>query len=184
MTQPTPDHAPPADFAPQDETHRQMVHWLGNLDALVVRLEAEGWTPWARDTARSVVDFFSQAGRQHHADEEKLVFPLLVGRGNAELDAQVERLQQDHGWIEENWLELMSQLRPVAEGFTTYDADLLRQVSDVFTALLREHIELEETSVYPAARATLAQHRAGVAHRTGGGQPVNPALAPEPFMPR
>jgi len=168
----SPDVGEVTGTEPLDATHVQMLHWLEQLGELVEHLEATGWDTWSRDRAGAVIHFFSQTGRQHHAEEERFVFPLLVNRGDAAMDAHVERLLQDHGWLEENWLELLSQLRPVAEGFGGYEVDLLRHASNVYEALLKEHIELEETLVYPAARATAALHREGLRHRRGATEGV------------
>jgi hemerythrin-like domain-containing protein len=64
----------------------------------------------------------------------------------------VRRLQQDHGWLEEDWLELQPQLRAVVEGYAWYDLEFLRAAVPVFTELYRDHIALEENIVYPESR--------------------------------
>ena len=64
------------------------------------------------------------------------------------------RLRQDQGWLEENWREVLAQLQPVAQGFGGYDIDMLRHASDVYAALLLEHLALEQGHVFPAARAS------------------------------
>jgi hemerythrin-like domain-containing protein len=137
-----------------DDTHAQMRHWLGELQTLVNHLEDRGWDTWARDHARSVIDFFSNTARQHHADVDRQVCPLVAGRGDDSLDTHIDRLRQDQGWLEENWREVMAQLQPVAEGFGGYDIDMLRHAADVYAALLLEHLALEQGTVFPAARAS------------------------------
>jgi hypothetical protein len=69
----------------------------------------------------------------------------------------VQRLQQGHGWLEEDWIELQPQLRAVAEGYDWYDPDCLRAAAPVFTELYLEHIALEENSVYPESRRRKAR---------------------------
>jgi hemerythrin-like domain-containing protein len=135
-------------------THEQMRYWLGELQSLVNHMEDRGWDTWARDHARSVIDFFSHTARQHHIDVDRQVFPLIAGRGDASLEASVDRLRQDQGWLEENWREVLAQLQPVAEGFGGYDVDMLRHAADVYAALLLEHLALEQGQVFPAARAS------------------------------
>jgi hemerythrin-like domain-containing protein len=137
-----------------DATHDQMRYWLGELQSLVHHMEDRGWDTWARDHARSVIDFFSHTARQHHADVDRQVLPLVVGRGDEFIDISVDRLRQDQGWLEENWREVLAQLQPVAEGFGGYDIDMLRHASDVYAALLIEHLALEKGLVFPAARAS------------------------------
>ena len=68
------------------------------------------------------------------------VFPSLLTSGDAVLVQHVHRLQQDHGWLEEDWLELQPQLRAVVEGYNWYDLDFLRAAVPVFTdAVPRPH---------------------------------------------
>jgi len=139
-----------------DRTHRRMLDVLADLAQLVIHLEAHGVDAAARRSAAAICRFFAGAARQHHADEETLVFPALVRGGDAALIQQVLRLQQDHGWLEEDWLELAPQLQAVAQGYSWYELDGLRHAVSVFAALYHEHIALEESMIYPEARRLLA----------------------------
>ena len=65
------------------------------------------------------------------------------------------RLQQDHDWLEEDWMELAPHIAAVANGQLGYDLDLLREGAATFTALSHDHIALEESCIYPQARAQL-----------------------------
>jgi hemerythrin-like domain-containing protein len=114
--------------------------------------------------AKEVVHFFSTTARQHHEDEERRVFPKLPSGGDADLVQAVLRLQQDHHWLEEDWMELLPQIDAVANGQTWYDLDTLREGVEVFAALSHDHVELEEACIYPQARAQLD---AGERHEMG-----------------
>ena len=135
-----------------DQTHRQILHRLDQLALLLGALEAAAVDEPARALATDICQFFDASARPHHAAEEALVFPGLLASGDAALVQHVQRLQQDHGWLEEDWLELSPQLRAVGEGQNWYDLDAFRAATVVFTALYREHIALEESIVYPASR--------------------------------
>ena len=149
-------------FQALDETHRQVMETLGQLNLLVERLASEGPDEAARVLAGEICTFFDGTARSHHAAEEQIVFPSLLSSGDEELVAHVHRLQQDHGWLEEDWLELGPQLRAVAEGYNWYDLDVLRSAIPIFAELYRDHIALEEVIVYPAAkRRQAAPARAG-----------------------
>ena len=164
---PPPTDAPPIldGFAVLDVTHRMTVFTLGKLAALVSRLEAHGPDdPDARALAVEIVQFFSTTSREHHEDEERHVFPKLLAGGDAATVQAVRRLQQDHGWLEEDWLFLSAQLDAIANGLIGYDLGLLREGAKVFTALSHEHIALEEAFIYPQARAG---QRAGEATEMG-----------------
>lgn len=156
-----------------DRTHRKMVEVLANLSALVDHLQDHGVDDPARLSAKAICRFFGDHARQHHADEETLVFPALIRKGDKALIQHVLRLQQDHGWLEEDWLELAPQLQAVAQGYSWYELDSLRHAVGVFVALYHEHIALEESLVYPEARAHLAGEAASrdqrVAHNADDG---------------
>ena len=156
-----------------DATHDQMRYWLGELQRLVNHMEDRGWDTWARDHARSVIDFFSHTARQHHIDVDRQICPLITGRGDAHIESSVDRLRQDQGWLEENWREVLAQLQPVAEGFGGYDVDMLRHASDVYAALLIEHLALEQGQLFPAARASADSHMKAMESRR-----VDAALSP------
>jgi hemerythrin-like domain-containing protein len=145
--------APPLPpFEQLDTTHRQVLVSLERLQGLVDDLASEGITDRSRAIAAEICQFFDASAREHHAAEERHVFPELLNSGDAALVPHVQRLQQDHGWLEEDWIELQPQLRAVAEGYNWYDPDFLRAAIPVFTELYRDHIALEEDVVYPASR--------------------------------
>lgn len=135
-----------------DRTHRQIIHSLADMAGLIERLAGGGVDDEARRAAQSVCNFFAGHARQHHADEEQVVFPELIAIGDAELTQHVLRLQQDHGWIEEDWFEIEPLLISIAHGYGTVDVDMLREMLQVFEALLRDHIALEESLIYPIVR--------------------------------
>jgi len=147
---------PPAPTLPAmaalDQTHVRMLEVLAELDRLLSHLETDGVTQTARDSARTICAFFNENARQHHAEEERVIFPGLLRSGDSELVQHIERLQQDHGWLEEDWIELAPQLQAVAEGYSWYDLDEFRHSVSVFAALSLDHIALEESLIYPRAR--------------------------------
>ena len=146
-----------------DECHRQTLFSLGKLAALVSRLVHIGADAEARAMAADVVRHFSVVVRRHHEDEERHVFPKLVAEGNDEVVQAVLRLQVDHDWLEENWMELSPQLDAVAHGLSWYDLDVMQEAAKVFIALSHDHIALEESFIYPQAKARLdARERAGM----------------------
>lgn len=144
-------------FETLDACHQQIHVHLTELAELARRVEAAGVDAAVQQQAGTIEAFFSGTSRQHHADEEKIVFPPLLAGGDAVLATAVRTLQQDHGWIEENWLELAPQLRAIASGNNwIYEAEFQHDV-EVFIALCRDHIEREETLIYPEAKALQAR---------------------------
>jgi hemerythrin-like domain-containing protein len=150
-----PAVTPPPGFESLDRTHREMQAMLARFAELLDHVDDKGPDETARQTATEISAFFDGPARQHHAEEERRVFPALLHCNDAQLVHHVNRLQQDHGWLEEDWRELAPQVEAIAQGYNWYNLAMLRQAVPVFTALHAEHIVLEEHVVYPAARRLL-----------------------------
>lgn len=139
-------------FESLDRVHHRIVEMLGRFDTLLEHIDDNGADDDARTMAAEIHAFFQEHAREHHAEEERHVFPQLLASGNATLVDAVKRLQQDHGWLEEDWLELAPQIEAVANGYGWYDLAMLKLALPVFTALYHEHIGLEESLIYPEAK--------------------------------
>jgi len=149
--------APPLPaFDALDETHRQVLQVLAELEELVDALARPGTDAPAAELAARACNFFNGPARGHHETEETLVFPALLAGASAPMLAQVRRLQQDHHWLEEDWLELEPHLQAVAQGYWHDHVAFLKAALPEFTALYHEHIAVEELMIYPEARRRLA----------------------------
>ena len=142
-----------ADFARLDAYHRQVRPHLDRLAALAGRVENAPLGEEDCAEACAIEAFFSGSMREHHLVEETGVFPTLLGSGDAELVTLVRTLMQDHGWIEQNWLEIAPQLRAVAQGHHWIDPAEFSHGAEVFLELCYGHAALEEAVVFPRARA-------------------------------
>jgi iron-sulfur cluster repair protein YtfE (RIC family) len=168
-----------------DQCHRNTVTALDKLAALVEHLATAGADLKAQALAAEVFEHFSVSLREHHQDEERVVFPRLLQTADSATAPLVRRLQQDHAWLEEDWLELSPQIDAVACGQAFFDLDLLREGSEIFRALLHDHIKLEESVIYPSVRSQMINDqqatpgRAMAAKRRGGhgGSPRPPSPA-------
>jgi hemerythrin-like domain-containing protein len=147
--------AVPSSFEALDQTHAEVMRMLAEFALLLQHVDDNGADEHARASARRLSDFFSGTAHQHHAEEERLVFPAVKAGGDAQMIQHIERLQQDHGWLEEDWHELSPQIEAIAMGYSWYDLNHLRHALPVFEALYREHIALEESLIYPEARRRL-----------------------------
>lgn len=147
------DRAPAAVAGdPLDPCHADILQQLLRLDAAVADYAHTQGHEGLRRTLREVVAFFDDVAAPHHQLEEREIFPLLLARGEPALVQQVQRLQQDHGWLEQDWLELAPMLRSIAENQGWIDPGMIRELVDVFAGLYRDHIDLEESLIYPTAR--------------------------------
>ena len=141
-----------------DSTHREIQQQLRQLHQLVDAIESGGLNQATREKARRVLTYFNGEARQHHLDEEKHIFPSLRTSPNPEVVQAAEHLTQDHGWLEENWLQIAPSLEAAANGNLWFDTQELRHALDVFEALYLDHIVLEEAIAYPEAKKRLAAY--------------------------
>lgn len=153
-------------FEALDRTHAEVLQVLQQFDRLLQHLDDNGADAVAQASAREIHAFFSGRARQHHADEEQFVFPSLLSGPDTLLAQHIRRLQQDHGWLEEDWLELAPQLEAVAQGYNWYDTAVLRHALPIFSDLYREHIALEESLIYPEAKRRQQQLMDAAVRRT------------------
>jgi len=157
-----------ADLALLDAYHRQVRDHLDRLAALATRVENESPGDETRAEACAIEAFFSGSMQDHHRLEEATVFPSLLDSGDAEIVTAVHTLRQDHGWIEQNWIEIAPQLRAIAQGNHWIDPAEFMHGAEVFLELCYGHTALEEVLVYPQGQARLeadsAAQVAGSAH--------------------
>lgn len=140
-----------------DPCHADILSHLQILDGAISDYAKGQADDGMRKSVRQVVKFFDDVAAPHHLNEEREVFPVLLARGDEALIQQVRRLQQDHGWLEQDWLELAPQLRALGENNGWTDPDMIRELVDVFSGLYRDHIGLEESLIYPEARRMQAE---------------------------
>jgi hemerythrin-like domain-containing protein len=138
-------------FAALDAHHRKTLAMLEDLSMLVARLGQGSPDTAMAARAAKIATYFSTAAQAHHEDEERHVFPALVAHGNADIVQAVLRLQEQHDWLEEDWFDLAPQVHAVATG-RPFDVDALSEGVAVLAALYQDHIELEESYLYPEAR--------------------------------
>ena len=138
-----------------DNTHRDIQTHIKLLHTLVDAIENSGLNQANRAQARRVLDYFNSEARQHHLDEEKHIFPALLASQDAELVQATEHLIQDHGWLEENWIQIAPSLEAATGGNLWFDTMELRHALEGFEALYLDHIVLEESIAYPEAKKRL-----------------------------
>lgn len=139
-----------------DATHRQIDQQLKLLRQLVDGMVEKDLDAAGRLRAREILVFFNAEARQHHLDEEKHIFPALLASPLTEVSQAAMSLTQDHGWLEENWLVIEPMIEAAADGNNWFDMAELLNALEVFEALYQDHIVLEESLAYPAAREALA----------------------------
>jgi hemerythrin-like domain-containing protein len=149
--------APTQPFKALDACHQQIQVHLADLQRMAAHMETAGLDEADRKLAGEIESFFSNGSREHHEQEEKHVFPPLLADGSDEIKVAVRSLQQDHGFIEENWLELGPQLRGIAEGNDWFDVAEFQHNVSLYLELMNGHIALEESMIYPESKMMWAE---------------------------
>lgn len=134
--------------------HGRIEQQLQTLAKLLDHLPQHGADQQAQQAARAVMRYFDSAGRNHHADEEENLFPLLRlhAAGNAELEALLADLLREHQQMETAWQSLRRQLAATADGDATA---LDKCTAENFSQLYRSHIARENAEILPLAARLL-----------------------------
>jgi hemerythrin-like domain-containing protein len=131
--------------------HERIQRQCATLAKLVAHLRNNGLTDDARQAATDIYRYFSSAGRQHHADEEQDLFPLL--RTEPTLVGLLDTLAHEHVDMESLW-QLLEPL--LAAPDTIHDLDAFAHLATEFNALYRQHIARENSELLPQAEQLLS----------------------------
>lgn len=135
--------------------HERVQRTLDLLERLCQYLLDTGCDASAQAAARDVLRYFDIAAPRHHEDEEQHVFPLLEASSDPLLRSAVARLHAEHGAMADRWHQARKSLQALADGHTAVFSAAERAALAAFAAGYAEHIALEETLVYPAARSVM-----------------------------
>lgn len=147
----------PMTFKALDACHLQIQQHLAELQRMAQHMQTAGLDEADRKLAGDIQAYFSSTSREHHEQEELHVFPPLLANGSEDLKSAVRSLQQDHGFIEENWIELGPQLRAISEGNDWFDGAEFQHNVALFLDLMAGHIALEESLIYPESKMMWAE---------------------------
>lgn len=157
------DEATPASTSAQDapianfsQCHVGIIDHLDALGELPGLLEP---ARRARKVAAGTLAFFDAVILEHHAEEERELFPAVLksaakGQEQAHVKALVERLTAEHRQIEAWWARIKPQLRQIAKGHDTeLDVVALQQLVQEYHA----HAQFEETQFLPLSHTILGR---------------------------
>jgi hemerythrin-like domain-containing protein len=174
--EPAPDFSDP--LALLHACHDRMLDLCDLLERLPAWIDTHGVDREADAAMQRVERYFDIAAPLHHADEEQDLFPLLAGQ--ASLDTLITRLRDEHPGLENAWRRLSGTMAGIRAHHL--DAGLLPASVRSFTSAYRQHIEIENTQLLPAASARLDDAQlAGLGQRMAARRGiVNPAVAQPP----
>jgi hemerythrin-like domain-containing protein len=135
--------------------HERMARTLALLLRLGEHLATHGGDDQARDAARDVLRYFRVAAPLHHQDEELHVVPRLRLQGR---EALADRLLAEHRDLARAWATIEPDLEAVLDDALGGIAlTAARERWAAFSAMYRQHIEVEDGEAYPAASDSLAE---------------------------
>ena len=152
-------NAPLASFS---QCHAGMLSVLTGLSDLPGLLET---ADRARNLAQAALDLFDKAVFEHHAEEERELFPAVLrsakpGEEQVKVQAMESSLTAQHRALERAWQELESNMKLVAKGKPAkLDAAVVQQLAESY----KEHAAFEEQEFLPLAQQILGRDSAHMA---------------------
>jgi hemerythrin-like domain-containing protein len=157
MSTPSPATDPNAPIQDFSQCHAGIIkrlHLLGELPALLAPAERAG------QIAERSVSFFREAIFEHHLDEERELFPVVVahaekGAEQVQVASMVKRLTEEHRNLEALWKRIEPGLKKVTKGrFDEVDAGDVQRLVTQYLA----HAEFEEKEFLPLSQTILGRN--------------------------
>ncbi len=162
MNTPTPTPIPAEDGADTPLTTFSQCH-VGIVEHLCRLAELPALIAPATRARKIAVDtlaFFDEVITEHHAEEERELFPAVRdsatrGEERDTVEAMIERLTGEHRYIEANWSRVKPGLKQLAKGLV---ADLEEALVEQLVSDYRAHARYEEERFLPLAQAILGRN--------------------------
>jgi len=155
-------HDPASDFsdglAVIRAYHDSLLAQGRRLLELVSEIETHGLDAGRANRLVELYAYYQRANVLHHQDEERALFPAVVGR-DLLVDGMIERLGLDHEEIEEAWRVLEIDLKAMLMGHST--PPHVGEKADRFEKLQREHLLRENEDFLPLAGDKLSREQRG-----------------------
>jgi hypothetical protein len=147
-------HSPIEDFS---QCHAGILGHLQALGSLPALLEP---AVRARQIAADTVGFFRDAVFEHHAEEEKELFPAVLasatpGDEREHVQALVSTLTAEHRKVEAAWAKLEPKLKALAKG---HDSDVAGADIQALVDSYRAHARFEEAVFLPLSQTILGRN--------------------------
>ena len=135
------------------EEHRLILRMIALVERNTARLEAGRFHDW--QFYLDAVDFIrNYADRFHHAKEEDVLFVELVNNGMPEKRSPIEAMHIEHEQGRAHVQAIETAARKALAGEPGLDA-VIAEHARGYAALLRAHIEKEDTIFYPLSERVL-----------------------------
>ncbi len=149
-------HDPASDFsdglAVIRAYHDSLLAQGRRLLELISEIETHGLDSGRANRLAELYAYYQRANVLHHQDEERALFPAVVGR-DLLVDGMIERLSLDHEEIEEAWRVLEIDLKTLLARHTL-PPDFGEKAAR-FEKLQREHLTRENEDFLPKVESSL-----------------------------
>ncbi len=136
--------------------HERILSHCDLLEKIMHYLDEKEVDKQLTEATRKVHRYFSTAGKLHHMDEERDIFPRLVAASVTLADI-INTLKHDHTTIETLW-DAMSPALDKPQTISAQQLPTLTTASTKFCMLIRKHIQLEEQELLPVAAQLISDH--------------------------
>jgi hemerythrin-like domain-containing protein len=155
-----PDHGFDEPLGLLRDCHRRIEHFLQVLIAVADEAEGGALSPEHRGAAEGALRYFSTAAPKHTADEEESLFPRLRDTrdpGVLETLTLLEQLERDHEEADQHHTAVEGLVRRwlANRALAQAEAAELRHRLARLQCLYRQHIALENDTLFPAAARAL-----------------------------
>lgn len=160
-SQPDPTSSDAAPIANFSQCHAGIVAELDQLDRLPALLAPASQV---RQIASHALGFFRAAAFEHHAEEERELFPAVLasatkGEEHDKVAAIVDQLTREHRQIEATWKQLEPALKAIAKGQDAHmPADELTATLTSLITDYRGHAHFEEVYFLPLSQTILGRN--------------------------
>jgi hemerythrin-like domain-containing protein len=134
---------------------------IGHLDALGELPALMAPAQRARKLAADMLQFFDAVILEHHAQEERELFPAVLqsaarGQEQDHVRTMVERLTTEHRQIEAWWARIKPQLKQISKG---HDTDLDTVAVQQMVSEYHAHAAFEEAQFLPLSQEILGRNQ-------------------------
>lgn len=137
------------------EEHRLILRMLALLERNAPLTAAGRYTNY--QFYRDAVDFIrSYADRFHHAKEEDILFESLIANGMPRENSPVAAMLMEHD-RGRAYVKAMEEAALAAEGGDSAHTGALAENALAYLSMLREHIDKEDTILYPLAERVIPE---------------------------
>ena len=152
--------------------HKNILHFCDQLEEVAQKIESGPIGFEIAGSAGKVYRYFKTAGKHHHEDEEKQIFPIL-NRTSLKLADRVNQARKEHQNQDALWATIAPQL---ANPISIKDSAAFAATAREFIESQRAHIKFEEEELFEIAQHLIGQadlekigrkmaERRGVAYR-------------------